>query len=390
MAKRDYYDVLGVDRAASVEAIAKAYRKKALKYHPDSNQDDEDAVGKFKQAAEAYEVLGDADKRARYDQFGHSGMDGSSSQFGSVDDIFEAFGDILGGGIFGSLFSGGRRGRRRQRSGADVLCETSLTLDEAAVGASKSVSFYRSEICERCEGQGNEPGSERQECPRCGGQGKVVQSAGILRVQTRCPACQGAGSVITDPCRDCEGHGYTSGEVTIEVQIPAGVDDGNRVRITGQGEPSPDGGPSGDCYCHVHVEPHPLFQRDGDDLLLQMPITYAQAVLGAELDVPTLDQSQLLKVPSGTQTGEVFEIRGAGVTNPRSGQQGSLLVQMYIEVPSSTTARQQELLRELAELEDVDVTPRRKGFLEKLKSCFGGQDEALQDEALQEEESDDN
>ena len=380
MAERDYYEVLDVARDASKDDIARAYRKKALKYHPDSNPEDENAITLFKEAAEAYEVLGDDEKRARYDQYGHSGLDPSSMQFGSVNDIFEAFGEILGGGLFGNLFGGGRQSRRRQRRGADVLCETVLTLDEAAHGVTKTVSFHRSETCEECDGSGSMPGSQRTECRRCGGHGQVVQSAGILRVQTTCPACQGAGSVITDPCGGCSGQGYVPGEVTVDVRIPPGVDDGNRVRIAEQGEPSPDGGSRGDCYCILHVEKHEIFHRDGDHLIVEMPITYTQAVLGAEIEVPTLEGLQSLQIPAGTPLGKVFRIAGAGMPNPRSGRNGELLVQTYIEVPGKTNPRQQELLRELAELEQVHVTPERQSFLEKIKNYFGGQDHEHDDQ----------
>jgi molecular chaperone DnaJ len=373
MAKRDYYEILGVSRDASRDSIARAYRKKALKYHPDSNPDDETAIARFKEAAEAYEVLGDANKRSRYDQLGHVGIDGGGMQFGSVNDIFEAFGDILGGGLFGNIF-GGRRTRRRQRRGADVICETSLTLDEAARGVTRTVSFHRNNVCQGCEGSGSEPGSERSECRRCGGEGQVVQSAGILRVQTTCPSCRGVGSVITDPCSDCSGDGYVPGEVSVDVKIPPGVDDGNRVRIAQQGEPSLDGGPHGDCYCVLHVEQHEFFHREGDHLVVEMPITYSQAVLGAMLDVPTLDGLHSLEIPAGTPVSTVFRIAGFGMPNPHSGQKGDLLVQTYIEVPRETNDRQEQLLRELAELEDVHVTPERKGFLEKIKEFFGSQD----------------
>ncbi|MEE2685156.1 MAG: molecular chaperone DnaJ [Planctomycetota bacterium] len=373
MAKRDYYEILGIPQDATQDNIAKAYRKKALKFHPDSNPDDENAISRFKEAAEAYEVLGDANKRARYDQYGHAGLDGNGMQFGSVNDIFEAFGDILGGGLFGNIF-GGRRASRRQRRGADLMCETSLTLEEAARGITKTVSFHRNSICQTCEGSGSEPGSERSECRRCGGAGQVVQSAGILRVQTTCSACQGAGSVITDPCSDCSGDGVVPGEVTLDVEIPPGVDDGNRVRIAQQGEPSLDGGRQGDCYCVLHVQQHDIFHREGDHLVVEMPIIYSQAVLGATVEVPTLDGLRPLEIPAGTPVGTVFRIAGFGMPNPRGSQKGDLLVQTYIEVPKKTSERQGDLLRELADLEDAHVTPERKGFLEKIKDYFSGQD----------------
>ena len=289
--KRDYYEVLGLSRTCSTKEISSAYRKLAIKYHPDSNRDDPDAVEKFKQAAEAYEVLSDSEKRARYDQFGHAGVSGDHHQFTDVEDIFEAFGDIFGGGgIFGDLFGGGRRaGGRRVRRGADVRCRVELTLEEAARGATKTVHFQRSKACETCHGSGAKAGSQQETCRRCGGRGSIVQSTGILRVQTTCPTCRGAGRMVTDPCGDCRGNGFVKSSVELEVPIPAGVDDGTRVRLGGQGEPSPDGGPPGDCYCFVSERPHNLFERDGLHLILRLPISYCQATLGATVQVPTLD-----------------------------------------------------------------------------------------------------
>jgi molecular chaperone DnaJ len=373
--KRDYYEVLGVSRSATEKEIAAAYRKLAVRYHPDSNRDDPDAVEKFKEAAEAYEVLSDGDKRAIYDQYGLAGLEagGAAPQFRDVGDIFEAFGDLLGlGDLFGGGF-GGRR-RRRVRRGADIRCDVTLTLEEAANGVSKEVQFTRSKRCETCHGSGARPGSSRETCRRCGGRGQLVQSAGILRVQTTCPACQGAGSVISEPCPECHGVGHVQERVQRHVPIPAGIDDGMRVRVPGEGEPSPDGGPPGDCYCFVNVRPHRLFQRDGDHLILKIPITYTQAALGATLDVPTLSGPAQFKIAPGTQSGEVFRLRGRGMPNPRAGGVGDLLIQTLIEVPKKLSAREEELLRELAELENADVTPHRKSFLEKLTGYFTGEE----------------
>jgi len=374
--KRDYYEVLGVSRDASEAEIATAYRKLAVRYHPDSNRDDEDATEKFKEAAEAYEVLHDHDKRAIYDQYGHAGLEsgGAAPHFTDVSDIFEAFGDLFGlGGLFGGGFGGGRR--RRQRRGADVQCGVTLELEEAARGASKTVTFNRSKACGTCGASGAKPGSSPEACRRCGGRGQVVQSAGILRVQTTCPGCQGTGQVISDPCPDCRGRGYAREKVELEVAIPAGIDDGMAVRLRGQGEPSPDGGPSGDCHCVVRVRPHRIFQREGDHLILRLPITFSQAALGAKIDVPTLTGPTELDVRRGTETGEVFRLRGQGMPNPHGGANGDLLVQTYIEVPKKLTARQEQLLRELAELEDANVSPHRKSFLEKLAGYFTGEEE---------------
>ncbi len=376
--KRDYYEVLGVERSASDAQIASAYRKLAMKYHPDSHPGDEEATELFKEAAEAYEILSDDDKRARYDRFGHAGVDGSGGapHFGSVEDIFEAFGDIFGGsggGIFGDIF-GGRRSQRGPRRGSDLKCEVTLTLEEAAQGADKTVEFDRSLKCDSCDGNGMKPGTQPQSCHRCGGAGRVVQSAGILRVQTTCPACGGRGQVIADPCRDCHGRGYVADRVKQTVSIPAGVDNGMRVRLRGEGEPSPEGGPPGDCYCFVAVEEHPLFARDGSHLLLELPITYAQAALGATIEVPTLDGRDDLKIPASTQSGDVFRLRRRGMPDPRGRGVGDLLVRAYIEVPKKLSRKQKDLLRQLAEEEQSHVSPRRKSFLEKIADYFLSQD----------------
>jgi len=375
-AKRDYYEVLGVQRGAAQGEISAAYRKLAIRFHPDSNPGDEEATLRFKEAAEAYEVLSDAEKRARYDQYGHAGVDGQAGHagFGSVDDIMDAFGDIFGSGVFGDMFGGGgrrRRGGRRVRRGADMKVETELTLEEAAKGATKSVRFDRSVRCETCNATGARPGSQPQTCRRSGGRGQVVQSAGILRVQTACPSCRGAGSVITDPCDDCGGHGYQADAVEIEVNIPAGIDHGMRLRLPGEGEPSPDGGPPGDLYCYVAVREHPLFHRDGEHLILDLPISYTQAALGATVEVPTLDGRDELKIPRGTQHGDVFQLRGRGMPNPHGHGVGDLLVRARIEVPKKLDKRQEEILRELADVEHKNVSPERKGFFEKLRDYFG-------------------
>ncbi|MEM0924962.1 MAG: molecular chaperone DnaJ [Planctomycetota bacterium] len=371
--KRDYYEVLGVARTASKAEIDRAYRKLAIKYHPDSSKAD-DAVERFKEASEAYEVLNDADKRARYDRHGHAGVDGAASQFNDVEDIFEAFGEMFGGGMFGDLFGGrgggGGGGRRRARRGADVRCDVALTLEEAAKGVSKDITFRRDIACETCDGSGAAPGSQPEVCATCGGRGQVVQSAGILRVQTACPHCGGVGTLISKPCTDCRGTGLQTEKAELTVEIPAGVDDGMRVRVQGEGEASPDGGPPGDCYCFISVKPHDLFKRDGSNLILQLPISYSQAALGAEIDVPTLDGPELLRIDPGTQNGEVFKVSGKGVADPRSGRAGDLLVQVFIEVPKKLSAEQESLLRKLAEHDHESVLPHRKTFLEKVADLF--------------------
>ena len=368
MAKRDYYEVLGVDRDFSDRDIAKAYRKLAVKYHPDSNPGDNEASQHFKEAAEAYEVLSDPTKRARYDRHGHAGVD-SSSHFGSAEDIFAAFGEMFGsgGGMFGDIFG---RGGHKTRRGSDVRADVTLSLEEAARGVNKSLKFKRNHVCSTCEGTGSRPGSQPGHCQQCGGRGQVLQSAGILRVQTTCPVCRGAGQIIVDPCPDCRGQGQVSKRVELDVSIPAGVDDGMRVRLAGEGEASPNGGPNGDCYVFITVRRHKLFHRDGNNLILQMPISYTQAALGAEIEVPTLEGPDKLTISRGTQSGEVFKLAGRGMPDPQGGKTGDLLVQTFIETPKKISSEQEEVLRRLAELEQAEVLPERKNFLQRLTEYF--------------------
>lgn len=369
--KRCYYEVLQVERTATRSDIDRAYRKLALRYHPDSNRGDEDNSEKFKEASEAYDVLRDSEKRARYDQYGHAGVGSGGQQFNDVEDIFEAFGDLFGGGMFGDLFGArGAGGGRRARRGADVRCDVTLSLEEAAAGVRREVSFRRRVSCETCDGSGAAPGSRPQTCRQCGGRGQVIQSAGILRVQTACPVCHGSGQTISDPCPTCGGAGLESKRVTLEIDIPAGVDDGMRVRLPGEGEASPGGGRPGDCYCFVTVKPHNLFQRDGTNLLLALPIAYTQAALGAEIEVPTLEGRQTVRIEPGTQSGTVLQIRGQGIVDPRGGRRGDLLIQTYIEVPKKLSAEQAKVLRQLAEIENEAVLPERKSFLDKLRDFF--------------------
>ncbi|MEM6655950.1 MAG: molecular chaperone DnaJ, partial [Planctomycetota bacterium] len=352
------------------------YRKLAIKYHPDKNPGDEEAIERFKEAAEAFEVLNDSDKRQRYDRYGHAGVNGhghAGGGFEDVGDIFSAFGDM-----FGDLFGGGRS---RVRAGRDVRCDVTLTLHEAATGATKTVEFQRHEPCDDCDGSGAAPGSQPETCGYCGGHGRVIQSTGIIRMQTTCPACHGAGVIIGKPCGPCRGQGQKLRKVVTEVQIPAGVDDGMRVRITGEGEPSPTpGGPPGDCYCFVSVLGHELFEREGQHLVCRMPITYAQAALGCTLEAPTLTGSTEVELPPGTQSGDVFRISGKGMPDPRrrgpaSVGMGDLLVQVTIEVPKKLSADEEKLLRQLAELEQKNVAPHRKTFFETLKEYVTGRDE---------------
>ncbi len=370
-AQRDYYEVLGIERTASGKEIATAYRKLAVRYHPDKNPGDEEAIARFKECSEAFEVLNDPEKRSRYDRYGHAGLNGHGGvhHFTDVEDIFSAFGDIFGD-IFGS------RGRtHRVRRGRDVRAEVTLSLKEAAEGVRKTVEFERHELCTSCEGSGAAPGTKRQTCSYCNGRGQVIQQAGIVRMQTTCPACQGEGSTIAVPCKTCRGSGSILRKVETDVEIPAGVDNGMQIRMTGQGEPSPNGGPPGDCYCVVSVLPHPLFEREGQHLICRVPITYSQAVLGTTLEVPTLGGPRELEIPAGTPSGHVFRLRGHGMRDPRVMGVGDLLVQVAIDVPKKITPEEDELLRRLAELEHKNVAPARKSFFDKVKEFFSPEEE---------------
>ncbi len=371
MSKRDYYEILGVERDATDRDISRAYRKLAVQYHPDSNPNDEQASWKFKEAAEAYEVLSDSEKRARYDRYGHAGLENGGSGFSSAEDIFAAFGDMFGGGVFGDFFGGGGRGgQRRARRGADLRVDVELTLEESAAGVTKTIDLEKNVVCDQCSGSGSKPGSTPQRCGTCNGRGQVVQSAGILSVQTTCPNCRGSGTRITDPCGGCRGRGVKKVRSQIDVNIPAGVDDGMRVRISGEGEASFEGGSSGDCYCFISIRRHKLFHRDGHNLVLQMPISYTQAALGAEIEVPTLGGPEKLTIARGTQSGDVFKLSGHGMPNPQGGRKGDLLVQTFIETPKKLSTAQEGLLRKLAELEQTEVLPQRKNFLDRLRDYF--------------------
>jgi molecular chaperone DnaJ len=369
--QRDYYEVLGVARDASEDDIKRAYRKLAAKYHPDRNPGDEQAVHAFKEAAEAYDVLSNPDKRARYDRFGHAGVQGSvgagGGGYADVNDIFEAFGDL-----FGDFFGGPRqqRGGRRARKGDSL--RTSLTIDlmEAATGCTKELEISRHAVCDACRGTGAKPGTSPQTCDYCGGRGQVVQSQGFFRIQTTCPACRGAGTVIREKCPECRGGKYKTVQVKLEVKVPAGVDNEMQLCLRGEGDPGDNGGPNGDLYVDIRVKSHALFQREGRHLVCTVPITYSQAALGAELDIPILTGKHQLTIPPGTQPGEVFRLRGFGMPDPQGGIRGDLLVHVQVEVPKKLTKKHEELLRQLAELENKHVSPHRKTFFESLKEFF--------------------
>jgi molecular chaperone DnaJ len=374
--KRDYYEILGVDRSATQEEIARAYRQLALKYHPDRNPGNEEAVAKFKEAAEAFEVLSDPEKRAIYDRYGHAGLEGVPGgvrEFHDLSEIFEAFSDIFSDSIFAEFFGMPRTRPRRPRRGQDIVCQVELDLIEALRGTTKAVRFRRHEPCEQCRGTGVAGGARPDVCPYCGGRGRVVQIGGFIRVETTCPTCQGTGLIIRNPCCRCGGSGYELKEVVREVRVPAGVNEGTRLRLRGEGEPSPEGGPPGDCYCVVTIREHPLFRRNGQDLICEIPITYSQAALGCTIEVPTLEGKETLEIPPGTQFGQEFVLRGRGLPRLHGPGRGDLIVRVYIEVPKKLTPEHERILRQLAEVENVNVSPQRKTFFQKLREYLAGQ-----------------
>ncbi|MEI8381473.1 MAG: molecular chaperone DnaJ [Planctomycetota bacterium] len=375
--KRDYYEVLGVEKTSSDDEIKRAYRKLAAKHHPDRNPGDEAAVTAFKEAAEAFDILSNPDKRARYDRFGHAGVDGAAggggAGFGDVGDIMDAFGDM-----FGDFFGGGRKGGGGSRARRGNSLQTSLTIDllDAAVGCSRDLEIDKHVSCVTCNGTGAKPGTKPTTCDYCGGRGQVVQSQGFFRVQTTCPGCRGQGQVVRDKCADCRGSRVVSRSSKITVKVPAGVDNGMQLCLRGEGEAGESGGPAGDLYVEIHVKPHNLFDRDGKNLTCQVPITFAQAALGTDIDIPILTGKHRVTVSPGTQPGEILRLRGQGMPDPHGGSRGDLHVQFQVEVPKKLTKKQEELLRQLAELDDKQVSAHRKSFFESLKEFFGATEEA--------------
>jgi molecular chaperone DnaJ len=365
--KRDYYEVLGVRRGADEEEIKRAYRRLAMQYHPDRNAGDGEAEAKFKEAAEAYEVLRDPPKRQRYDRYGHAGLEGMNvPHFNNTQSVFDMFGDL-----FGDLF--GQRGRSGPHAGRDLQVTLEVDLAEAFRGVTKTITLPREELCPECSGSGCRRGTQPAVCRRCHGQGVVVQSQGFFRMQQTCRGCGGRGLVITDPCPACRGNGRVVVKRSLEIAVPAGVDTGTRIRLGGEGEAGDPGAPRGDLYCLIRVREHALFQRDGNHLVCQVPITFSQAALGADVEVPSMAGPVTHQLKRGIQSGEVLRIPGRGMPNLRGGRPGDLLVQVLVETPRQLTKRQEELLRELAELDHKHVSPERKSFLEKLKSFFAAE-----------------
>jgi len=373
MAKRDYYDVLGVNRDADDEAIKKAYRKLAMKHHPDRNPDDKGSEEKFKEAKEAYEVLSDGQKRGAYDRYGHAGVDHSAAGAGAGAGAgFTSFSDAFGD-IFGDIFGNARGGRSSVYRGADLRYNLEITLEQAAHGTDTKIRIPTYESCETCHGNGAKPGTQPKTCPTCSGHGQVRLQQGFFSIQQTCPKCHGTGKVIAEPCPTCHGAGRVKKQKTLSVKIPAGVDEGDRIRLAGEGEPGVNGGPPGDLYVQMQVKPHAVFQRDHDDLHCEMPISFATAALGGEIEIPTLDGSAKIKVPAESQSGKVFRLRGKGIKGVRSHAHGDLLCHVVIETPVNLTERQKELLREFEAVTQSDRerhNPRAKSWMDKVKEFF--------------------
>lgn len=366
MAKRDYYEVLGVSRDATEAELKKAYRRLAMKYHPDRNSDDPNADELFKEAAEAYEVLGDAEKKAAYDQYGHAGVDsmGGAGAANGFSDIFDMFGDIFGQG-------GGGGGRTRR--GSDLRYNMELSLEQAVRGDSVEIKVPVLSACGDCDGLGSKRGSRPSTCPDCSGAGQVRVAQGFFSLQQTCPRCRGAGQIITDPCRKCGGQGRVEKRKTLSVKVPPGVDVGDRIRLTGEGEAGPQGAPAGDLYVQISVREHPIFQREGKNLYCEVPIAFPDAALGGELEVPTLDGRVRLKIPAETQTSKLFRLRGKGVTPVRGGAAGDLLCRVAVETPINLNEEQKELLRQFKEsLEQGGArqSPKESGWFKGVKSFF--------------------
>jgi len=368
-AKKDFYEILGVAKDASAEEIKKSYRKLAMKYHPDRNPGDKAAEAKFKELAEAYEVLHDEQKRAHYDRFGNEGVPGQGQNFQNFEEIFSHFSDIFGGSMFDGIF-GGMGGGRGPRSGASLKCRVNITFEEAAFGCAKTIELKRNELCEGCRGSGAAAGSKPKTCPACGGRGQVYRNQGFFSISTPCPQCRGEGAIIDKPCKTCNGAGMQPKTVRIRINIPPGVEDGTRLRVADEGEPSPAGGSRGDLYCYVFVEEHDFFQRQNDNVHCEIPITFSQAALGTEAEVPTLRGKARVSIPTGTQSGTVFRLRGQGFPRRDGYGEGDQIVHVLVETPRELTGRQEALFRELAEIEQKHVSPRRKGFLETLRKYF--------------------
>ena len=375
MSKRDYYEILAVDRKSEPDEIKRAYRKLAVKYHPDKNPGDKTAEEKFKELGEAYDVLSDPQKRAAYDQYGHSAFDPrmrGGARGGGFHDPFEIFREVFGGGgsIFDDFFGGGQRDPNAPQRGSDLRYDLEISFEEAVLGCEKEISISKLEACGSCRGSGAEPGSSTKSCPACGGRGQVISSRGIFSIAQTCSRCEGTGRIVERPCRACRGAGRVEAPAIIKLRIPAGVDTGARLRSSGNGEAGARGGTPGDLYVVLHVRAHEIFHRDGDDLICEVPIRFVDAALGGEIDVPTLNGQTQIKVPAGTQSGTVFRLRGKGAKSLHNHSHGDLHVRVVVEVPTKLDGPQRAKLEEFAHLCGADVNPISKGFFEKAKSFF--------------------
>jgi molecular chaperone DnaJ len=369
MAKRDYYETLGVPKNATEDDIKKAYRKLAMKHHPDRNPDNPKAEEHFKEAKEAYEILSEPQKRAAYDQYGHAGVDqqGGAGGFGAG-----GFGDAFGD-IFGDIFGGGGRQRSNVYRGADLRYNMEISLEDAARGSETKIRIPVMAECETCHGSGAKPGTQPTTCSTCGGHGQVRMQQGFFSIQQTCPKCHGSGKMVSSPCGTCHGDGRVKQQKTLSVKIPAGVDEGDRIRLTGEGEAGVNGGPSGDLYVVMHLKKHSIFERDGGDLHCEMPVSFTVAALGGEIDIPTLDGHAKMKIPAETQTGAKFRLRGKGIKPLRTSEHGDLICHVVVETPVKLTERQKELLRELEEINQMDSSkhsPRAKSWMTKVKDFF--------------------
>src|SRR5437016_8711021 len=374
--KRDYYEVLGVGRSTSEEEIKRAYRKLAVKFHPDKNPDDPHAEEKFKELGEAYDVLMDADKRAAYDRFGHAAFEQGGRFRGGFHDPFDIFREVFGGGagIGGSIFEtffGGIAGHAEDRlRGADLRYDMQITLEEAAFGAEKEIEVRKLDACEKCNGSGAEPGSRSISCPSCGGRGQVISSRGFFQVSQTCPRCRGVGQIVEKPCHECDGEGRVEKPTRIKLKIPAGIADGSRLRSPRNGEAGIRGGPQGDLYVVVHVQEHKIFQRDEANLYCEVPIPFSTATLGGEVPVPTLEGNANLKIAAGTESAQMFKLRNKGIVHVNGHERGDLLVRVLVEVPTRLNTEQRAKLQEFAELCGEENTPLRKSFFERAKEFF--------------------
>ena len=369
MSKRDYYEVLGVDKGVSEKDLKKAYRRVAMKFHPDRNPDNQEAEEKFKEASEAYEILSDSQKRAAYDQYGHAGVDPQSGMGGGAG--FNNFSDIFGD-VFGDIFGGGGgRSRGGPQRGSDLQYTLQVSLEQAVKGTTAKIRVPTLVNCKPCNGSGAKPGSKPTQCSTCGGVGQVRMQQGFFSVQQTCPTCQGSGTIISDPCTSCRGQGRLEETKTLSVKVPPGVDTGDRIRLSGEGEAGPSGGPAGDLYVQIAVKAHDIFERDGANLYCEVPVNFTDAVLGGELEVPTLDGRVKLKIPAETQTGKLFRLRGKGVTPVRSSSTGDLMCRVVVETPVNLSSKQKELLKEFqASLEGKKHSPRQSSWFEGMKDFF--------------------